>query len=125
MLTIHRGSYSTVAERNRDQLKRAQSLHVFRLRGAAAVAYCFLLWKLFRIFIYQSKAHHGEDCKGDICAHLTADVSLAVLSESMLMAPSSSPSRPCEGMKRLLELYHYQAQSEKSTHSKDNAKDKQ
>lgn len=31
--------------------------------------------------------------------YLTADVSLAVLSESILMAPSSSPSSPWKGKK--------------------------
>lgn len=35
--------------------------------------------------------------------YLTAEVSLAVLSDSMLMAPSSSPSKPCRHKRRQTE----------------------
>ena len=54
-----------------------------------------IMKNISRFFNFQYKSYQQKDFKEDILlTHLTADVSLAVLSESILMAPSSSPSSP-------------------------------
>lgn len=57
-----------------------------------------IMKNIYRFFNFQYKSYQQKDFKEDILlTYLTADVSLAVLSESILMAPSSSPSSPWEG----------------------------
>lgn len=53
-----------------------------------------------------------------LITYLTAEVSLAVLSESMLIAPSSSPSMPwflCNGLERKMKIIMSMKMTHRST----------
>ena len=71
-----------------------------------------------QFFNLQNKSYQQKDFKEDkLPAYLTADVNLAVLSDSILMAPSSSPSSPWKEKKVPVTTQKSQAQARKSIYS--------